>query len=96
MSNIITSSWMIFIQAILAIIGTWLLAFGLKSIKESGGFDTSNPQPISYRFWAGLIFLTISLVPPLFSPFFEAKDPIQSISTNISNQKNDVKSNANN
>lgn len=69
MAGILSSDWVPFVQATLAILGTWLLAFGLKSIKEAGGFDTTNPQPLSYRFWLGLAFLTLSLLPPLMKPF---------------------------
>jgi len=69
MAEILSSDWAPFVQAALAICGTWLLAFGLKSIKEAGLFDTSNPQPLSFRFWLGLAFLTLSLIPPLIKPF---------------------------
>ena len=78
MAEILSSPWMTFVQAILCIIGTWLLAFGLKSVREAGKFDTSNPQPLSYRFWVGLILLTLSLIPPLVSPFMPHRDQIQS------------------
>lgn len=70
MTEILSSPWMSFTQAILAIAGTWFLAFGLKSVSEAGGHDTSNPHPLSKRFWLGLSLLTLSIVPPLISPFF--------------------------
>lgn len=61
--------WLGFAQTLLGLVGTWLLAFGLKSIRGAGGFDTSNPQPPSWRFWAGLIMLTVAALPSLVSPF---------------------------
>ena len=67
MTEIFFSPWIDFVQAIFAILGTWFLAFGLKSVKEAGGFDTSNPQPLSIRFWIGLILLTLSIAPILIS-----------------------------
>lgn len=67
MNEIIFSPWIDSVQAIFAISGTWLLAFGLKSIREPNGFDTSNPHPLSIRFWIGLIFLTLSILPSLVS-----------------------------
>jgi hypothetical protein len=69
--EILGSRWVTFAQAILGLVGTWLLAFGLKSIRETGGFDTSNPQLFSWRFWVGLILLSLSLVPALVSPFMK-------------------------
>lgn len=78
MAEILSSHWVTFLQAVLGISGTWLLAFGLKSIKESGGFDTSNPQPLSSRFWIGLILLTLSLIPPLLLPFIPQPEGKQS------------------
>ena len=78
MTEILSSPWVTFLQAVLGITGTWLLAFGLKSVREAGGFNTSNPQPLSIRFWVGLILLTLSLVPPLLSPFMSHPDQKQS------------------
>ena len=78
MAEILSSPWMTFLQAVLGITGTWLLAFGLKSVRETGGFDTSNPQPLSIRFWMGLILLTLSLIPSLLSPFVQQPDNKQS------------------
>jgi hypothetical protein len=70
MTSILSSSWLTFVQAVIALAGTWLLAFGLKSLKETRGFDTSDPQPLSWRFWGGLILLSAAALPPLISPFF--------------------------
>ena len=78
MAEILSSPWVTFVQGILGIAGTWLLAFGLKSVREAGGFDTSNPQPLSWRCWVGLILLTLSLIPPLVSPFMPGRDQLQS------------------
>ncbi|MBI4445610.1 MAG: hypothetical protein HY645_06835 [Acidobacteria bacterium] len=65
-----TSPWVQFGQAVSAIVGTWLLAFGLKSMKETHGtFDTSSPHPLSWRFWAGLILVSVATLPALVSPF---------------------------
>lgn len=71
MTEMLSSPWVTFAQASLGLVGTWLLAFGLKSIREAGGFDSSNPQPLSWRFWAGLILLTLAVLPPLVSPFVQ-------------------------
>lgn len=64
------SQWTGALQALCVVLGTWLLAFGLKSIKERGGkFDTTSSHPPSWRFWVGLILLTLVALPPLLSPF---------------------------
>ncbi|MCK5509797.1 MAG: hypothetical protein KAI50_14885 [Desulfobacterales bacterium] len=78
MAEILSSPWVTFLQAVLGITGTWLLAFGLKSVRKAGGFNTSNPQPLSSRFWVGLILLTLSLIPHLLSPFMSYPDQKQS------------------
>lgn len=49
-------------QAILVVVGTWLLAFGLKKLR---GFDAVVPLPRSRGFWLGLILITLAAVPPL-------------------------------
>jgi hypothetical protein len=67
MVEILSSAWVTFVQAIFGILGTWFLAFGLKTVKEAKEFDTSNPQPLSWRCWLGLILLTISMFPPILS-----------------------------
>ncbi len=64
---------MTFAQGLAGIMGTWLLAFGLKSMKETqGSLDTSNPHPQSWRFWAGLILLTLAALPSLMRPLARA------------------------
>jgi hypothetical protein len=65
MNSVLSSPWIGFLQALLGLVGAWLLAFGLKSIRETKGFDTSNPNPPSWRFWAGLVSLTLAAVPSL-------------------------------
>lgn len=57
-----------FAQGLLALVGTWTLAFGLKSVQESRGFDTSKPHPMSYRFWVGLALISLAALPSLFGP----------------------------
>jgi hypothetical protein len=69
MDVVLSSTWLGSVQAVLAIAGTWLLAFGLKSVRKADGFATSNPRPLSSRFWLGLVLITLSLMPPLVSPF---------------------------
>ena len=71
MTEILSCPWFKFGQAIFAIAGTWLLAFGLKSVREPKMFDTSKPHPISPRFWIGLILITVSLLPALVLPFLK-------------------------
>jgi hypothetical protein len=70
MNSILHSPWITFGQALTALAGTWLLAFGLKTIRESMGFDTSNAHLLAWRFWAGLGLLTLAAVPSLLLPFF--------------------------
>jgi hypothetical protein len=96
MADILSSTWVTFVQAIFAIIGTWLLAFGLKSVREAGGSDTMNPQPLSFRFWLGIILLTLSLIPPLISPFVPSRDQVQLNSSTTSIQFSERESDANN
>lgn len=72
MDSILHSPWTASLQGLLALAGTWLLAFGLKTARESKIFDTSNPQPLAWRFWAGLSLLTLAAVPTLLLPFSPA------------------------
>lgn len=69
MNSIVSGPWVGFVQAVLALLGTWLTAFGLKSLREAGGFDTSKPNPQSWRFWVGLVMLTLAVIPSLLLPF---------------------------
>lgn len=69
MDSILHSPWTASLQGLLALAGTWLLAFGLKTVRESKVFDTSNPQPLAWRFWAGLSLLTLAAVPTMLLPF---------------------------
>jgi hypothetical protein len=69
MNSIVHSPWIDFAQALFVVVGTWLLAFGLMSVRESKGFDTSNPNPLAWRFWAGLVVLTLAAVPSVLHPF---------------------------
>lgn len=73
MTLILESPWMAVLQAMAALIGTWLLAFGLKSVREAHGFDTRKPSPASWRFWTGLGMLSLSLGVAGLSPFAAAK-----------------------
>lgn len=70
MLNLLCSDWINGSQAIIGLLGTFFLAFGLKSIREAGGFSTENPHPLSKRFWVGLILLSISAAPSITRPFF--------------------------
>jgi hypothetical protein len=54
--------WIEATQAIVAVVGTWLLAFGLKKLR---GLDTMIPFPKSIRFWLGLILISLAAVPAL-------------------------------
>ena len=69
MNSTLQSPWIGFAQAILVLVGTWLLAFGLKSVRESMAFDTSNPSPRAWRFWVGLVVLSLAAVPSVLLPF---------------------------
>ncbi len=69
MDPILHSPWIAFGQAVVALAGTWLLAFGLKTVRESSGLDTSNPHPLAWRFWVGLGFLTLAAAPSVLLPF---------------------------
>lgn len=67
--NWLHSPWVVLAQGLFVLFGTWLLAFGLKSVRESKGFDTTNPNRLAWRFWAGLVSLTLAAVPSLAVPF---------------------------
>jgi hypothetical protein len=69
MNSFFSDPWIGCVQTVLGLLGTWLLAFGLKSVREANGFDTSHPQPQSWRLWAGLVLLTLATVPSLLHPF---------------------------
>jgi hypothetical protein len=70
MSSILSCPWLGFAQTGVGLVGTWVLAFGLKSIRETAGtFNTSDPHPVSWRFWVGLVLLTVAGLPNLLSPF---------------------------
>jgi len=61
------------IQAVLGLVGTWLLAFGLKSVRETRTFDTRSPYPFSWRFWLGLILLSLAALPSVVAPFISSR-----------------------
>jgi len=69
MMGVFDSPWLAFWQGLAGISGTWLLAFGLKTVLESGGFDTSEPHLVARRFWVGLTLLTLAVAPSLLGPF---------------------------
>lgn len=66
---LLCSPWTDAFQALTAVAGTFLLAFGLKTVRESGGFDTLKPHPLSSRFWLGLIVVSIAALPTLLRAF---------------------------
>ena len=84
MNSIVHSPWMGFAQVVLGLVGTWLLAFGLKSVRQARGFDTADPAPRAWRFWAGLVVLTAAALPSLVAPLVvEATPPRQTIGPSV-------------
>ena len=65
----LNSPWLAFSQGLAGLVGTWLLAFSLKTVRESKGFNTSGPHPVGWRFWVGLTLLTLAVAPSLLAPF---------------------------
>ncbi len=74
MRALLSSPWSGFVQALLLITGTWLLAFGLKSVGEAKGFDRVIPHPQPWRFIAGLVLLTAACTPQLLQPFVDPEN----------------------
>ena len=69
MPALLSSPWCGFTQAALTLVGGFFLAFSLKTMKETGGFDTSDPAPQSWRFYVGLILVTLAAIPSFVAPF---------------------------
>ena len=54
--------WIEAVQVLVAVVGTWLLAFGLKKMK---GVVPVNPLWKSILFWLGLILISLAAIPSL-------------------------------
>lgn len=62
----ICSPWLDALQGIIAVAGTFLLAFSLKTIRETdGNFNTMDPRPVSSRMWWGLGLISIAALPTI-------------------------------
>lgn len=83
MISFLCSPWMDVLQALLALGGTFLLAFGLKTIAEARAFNISEPQPLSPRFWWGLGFISLAALPTLLRAFSGGCSPVVATSSPV-------------
>lgn len=74
---LLDSNWIEPLQATLAITGSWFLAYGIvHTIKMSIGgaeqqvFSTSRPAIRNWKFWLGLVLITLAGIPPVLKFFW--------------------------
>jgi len=69
---LLDSNWVEPLQVTLAITGSWLLAFGIVTTikmsidgREQRVFSTSTPAIRNWKFWLGLVLITLAGIPPV-------------------------------